>query len=68
MNREFHLGGVLLSPIVPTGVLALLATIVLSVLLTRLGVYRLTWHRPLVEVSLFCILVWLFTVTYDLWA
>jgi protein AaeX len=50
-------GGVYVSPIVLACVVALLATAGLSMLLTRVGFYRLVWHRPLVEVAIFCLLL-----------
>jgi hypothetical protein len=55
MARDFILGGVILSPIVPQLLIALLLTGLLSVVLMRLGFYRLVWHRPIVELAIFCI-------------
>lgn len=60
--KDVTIGGVFLSPIVLTCALALVATVLLSWVLTRIGFYRLTWHRPLVEVSMFCIAVGLITL------
>ncbi len=57
MNNEFVIGGVYLSPIVSGCIVALLLTIAISAILTRLGFYRLVWHRPLVEVAIFCMLL-----------
>jgi hypothetical protein len=57
MSHDFLIGGVILSPIVPQLALALLLTALVSVLLMRVGFYRLVWHRPLVELALFCILL-----------
>jgi hypothetical protein len=57
MAHDFLIGGVILSPIVPQLLIALLLTVMLSILLMRMGFYRLVWHRPLVELSLFCILL-----------
>lgn len=57
MNNELLIGGVLFSPIVAACVLALIGTTLLSMLLVRIGFYRLTWNRPMVEVSIFCILL-----------
>lgn len=57
MSHDFLLGGIILSPIVPQLLIALLLTALLSFLLMRLGFYRLVWHRPLVELSLFCIIL-----------
>jgi uncharacterized membrane protein len=39
---------------VPQLLIALLLTVLLSILLMRLGFYRLVWHRPLVELAIFC--------------
>lgn len=55
--HDFLIGGVILSPIVAQLLIALVLTGLLSILLMRLGFYRLVWHRPLVELSLFCILL-----------
>jgi hypothetical protein len=57
MAHDFLIGGIILSPIVPELLIALLLTGLLSVLLMRLGFYRLVWHRPLVELSIFCIIL-----------
>lgn len=57
MTHDFLIGGIILSPIVPQVFAALLLTAALSVLLMRLGFYRLVWHRPLVELAIFCILL-----------
>ncbi|MBA2932478.1 DUF1656 domain-containing protein [Sphingomonas sp. CGMCC 1.13654] len=57
MTHDFLIGGIILSPIVPELLIALLLTGLLSVLLMRLGFYRLVWHRPLVELSMFCIIL-----------
>lgn len=55
MTHDFLIGGVMISPIVPACALALVATMILSALLVRIGFYHLVWHRPLVEVAMFCI-------------
>lgn len=57
MINELVIGGVLLSPIVTACVVALVATFCLSLILTRVGFYRLVWNRPIVEVAIFCILL-----------
>lgn len=49
-------GGVYISPVVPAAIVALVATMLLSFVLTRIGFYRLVWHRPLVEVAIFAML------------
>ncbi|HIQ19500.1 MAG TPA: DUF1656 domain-containing protein [Novosphingobium capsulatum] len=62
MKQNFLIGGVILSPLVPQVLLALMLTVILSIVLMRLGFYRLVWHRSLVELSLFCILLGLVVV------
>ena len=57
MTHEFMIGGVLISTIVPACAVALGLTILLSMVLVRLRFYRLVWHRPLVDLSIFCILL-----------
>jgi hypothetical protein len=56
MDR-FVIGGVYIAPVVPACLLALLITMVFSAVLTRIGFYRLVWHRPLVEVAIFCMVL-----------
>jgi hypothetical protein len=55
--HDVLIGGIILSPIVPELLIALLLTGLLSIVLMRLGFYRLVWHRPLVELSIFCIIL-----------
>jgi hypothetical protein len=62
MTHDFLIGGVILSPIVPELLLSLLLTGILSIVLMRLGFYRLVWHRPLVELAIFCIILGLIVV------
>ena len=50
-------GGVYVSPVAAACLVALVATTALSAVLTRTGFYRLVWHRPLVEVAIFCMLL-----------
>jgi hypothetical protein len=57
MTHDFLIGGVILSPIVPELLIAILLTALLSIVLMRLGFYRATWHRPLVELSFFCMIL-----------
>jgi len=57
MTRHLTLGGLTFSPLVVAFALALLATMAMSATLARLGAYRHLWHRPLVEVSILCVLV-----------
>ena len=62
MTHEFRIGGVLISSIVPTLVVALILTILLSMVLVRIGFYKLVWQRPLVDLSIFFILAGLIVV------
>ena len=57
MTHDFLIGGIILSPVVPELLIALILTGLLSVLLMRLGIYHLVWNRPLVEVCLFCVIL-----------
>ena len=57
MTHDFVFGGVLLSPLVPQLLLAVLLTGLLTFVLMRLNFYRLVWHRPLVELALFCMIL-----------
>jgi len=57
MTHDFLIGGVILSPIVPELLIALILAGLLSVILMRLGFYRLVWHRPLVELCMFCMIL-----------
>ena len=57
MIHDFVIGGVILSPLVPELAVAILLTVLLSLLLMRLGFYLAVWHRPLVELALFCMIL-----------
>jgi hypothetical protein len=57
MIHNFLIGGIILSPLVPELAISILLTAFLSVLLMRLGFYQFVWHRPLVELSIFCIIL-----------
>ncbi len=57
MRHDFLIGGIILSPFVPDLLLAALITGLLTFVLVRLGFYRLVWHRPLVELALFCMIL-----------
>ena len=72
MTHDVVIGGVLLSPLVPQLLLAVLLTGVLTFVLMRLNFYRLVWHRPLVELALFCMILGLIVVlmpdNWPIWA
>ena len=57
MRSEVDLFGVYLPPLLFVTVLAWLLTVLLSRVLNRLGAYRLVWHRPLVNVALYVIVL-----------
>ena len=57
MSALIRLGGIDVSPIAIACLVALAATAGVSAILTRIGFYRLVWHRPLVEVAIFCMLL-----------
>jgi hypothetical protein len=50
-------GDVDVPPIAIACAASLLATSVVSAVLNRSGFYRLVWHRPLVDVAVFCVLL-----------
>ena len=54
-GQTLALGGVAVAAIVVQLTLAMGLTVLVSYLLLRLGFFALVWHRPLVEVSIFCI-------------
>lgn len=62
MNHEFHIGGILISTIVPAMVVALIVTPLLSMLLVRIGFYKYVWQRPIVDVAILLILFGAFVV------
>ncbi|RRN63861.1 DUF1656 domain-containing protein [Caulobacter sp. 602-1] len=57
MKAGWILGDVIVSPLPLSVGLGLAASLALSAALARLGAYRWLWRRPLVELSLFCVLV-----------
>lgn len=56
MMGEFDIGGVLLSSVFVTALIALAAAFVVRRLLTRVGAYRFVWHPALFDLALFVIL------------
>ena len=55
MTHEFRIGGILISSIVPAFVAALLLTVLLSMLLVRIGFYKLVWQRSIVDLAILII-------------
>lgn len=56
MSQEFRIGGVLISTVVPAFVVALILTVLISLILTRIGFYKLVWQRPIVDLAILIIL------------
>ena len=57
MIGEVDIAGIFVSPLLPCLLLAFLARLGISWGLTRAGVYRAVWNRPLFDLSLFLILL-----------
>ena len=57
MIGEFSIYGVFVPSLLVWGLIALLIAGVLRPVLAELGFYRLVWHRPLVDLSLFVIIL-----------
>jgi hypothetical protein len=56
MSREFAVGGVLLSSVLVSAVIALALEWAVTRVLARIGFYRFVWHRALFDAALFVIL------------
>lgn len=56
MTGEFNLGGVLISSVLVSALIALAAAFVVRRLLTLVGAYRLIWSPALFDTALFVIL------------
>ncbi len=57
MIGEIDVYGVFVPTLLIWGVLALLLSVVLRAALASIGFYRLVWHRPLVDLSLFVVIL-----------
>ena len=57
MRGEFDAFGVYLPPLLPAGIFAWIATGLLIHVLNHLGFYRMVWHRPLVNVALYVLVL-----------
>ena len=57
MTNNFVVGGIILSPLVPQLLLAVLLTGASTLILMRINFYRLVWQRPLVELAIFCMIL-----------
>ena len=57
MIGDIDLNGVFVPALLVSGVAALAVLGVLRRVLSRIGVYRLVWHEPLVDFALFVIIL-----------
>jgi len=57
MISEFDVYGVFVPALLVWGLAALLLSTLLRAVLARVGFYRIVWHRPLVDLSLFVIIL-----------
>jgi hypothetical protein len=57
MISELHIAGVFFPPLLAWSLIALPISAVARAVLARMGFYRLVWHRPLVDLSLFVLIV-----------
>lgn len=57
MRGEFDAFGVYLPPLLPVGLFAWVLTIVIIRALNRIGFYRVVWHRPLVNVAVYVLVL-----------
>lgn len=62
MTGEMNIGGVFLSSVLVSAVIALVASFVLRRALSKVGAYRFVWHPALFDTALFVIL-WAVVVT-----
>lgn len=56
MIKEIDIGGVYIAPFLAWAIVALVINTVLMRLLTRIGFYRIVWHRYLFDTALYIIL------------
>jgi hypothetical protein len=57
MRGEIDLFGIYLSPLVLAGLIAWPVTLLLFRALNRIGFYRFVWHRPMVNLALFVLVL-----------
>jgi hypothetical protein len=57
MIGEINIYGVFVPVLLAWAVIALALTAILRRILTRIGFYRLVWHRPLVDLSLLILIM-----------
>ncbi|WP_066522279.1 DUF1656 domain-containing protein [Sphingobium cloacae] len=59
MIGEIDIAGVFISPLLLCLLVAFLVRLLISRLLDAAGFYRIVWQRPLFDLSLFFLLLWL---------
>ncbi len=57
MRGEFDLFGIYLPPLMPACMIAWPLTLLLYRALNRVGFYRFVWHRPMVNLALFVLVL-----------
>jgi hypothetical protein len=57
MISELNIAGVFFPPLLAWSLIGLPISVVARAVLARMGFYRLVWHRPLVDLSLFVLIV-----------
>lgn len=67
MIGEVDIYGVFVPILLVWGLTALLLTAILRRVLLRVGFYQLVWHRPLVDLSLFIIIMAVVAVALPRW-
>ena len=67
MIGEFDIYGVFVPALLVWALVALPVTGVLKMVLARAGFYHLVWHRPLVDLSLFVIVLVIVTSVIPYW-
>jgi hypothetical protein len=67
MIGEIDIYGVFVPILLVWGVIALLLAAVLRRVLAQVGFYRLVWHRPLVDLSLFVLIMAAIAAILPLW-
>jgi len=56
MIKEIDIGGVYITPFLAWALIALVSNAILMRLFSRIGLYRLIWHRHLFDTAIFVIL------------
>jgi hypothetical protein len=57
MISELNIAGVFFPPLLAWGLIALPISAIARAVLGRMGFYRLVWHRPLVDLLMFVLIV-----------